>query len=139
VEALRDGLPEEIRAGVNWSADRQNYFLVSALSVAPPPGVGDEPDGDGVEAAAGESATDAGADESGSSAGSRREVPFPELTEKEATAVVKARNTVVAAWLWRRHAAPTRLADNPIRVDSWCGAVHASAAGPAGPGAPHGS
>mgnify|MGYP001091560593 CR=1 FL=1 len=48
---------------------------------------------------------------------------FPELAEREATAVIRARNAVVAAWLWRRYAAETPLAQNPIRVDSWCNAV----------------
>lgn len=127
VGALRDALPEEIRSGVNWSADRQNFFLVSALCVAPAPGVGDDPAGCEAEDTANEPATDAGADESGSPEMHRRAAPFPELSEREATAVVKARNTVVAAWLWRRYAAQTRLADNAIRVDSWCGAVNATA------------
>ncbi len=118
LEALQRSLPEDVRSGLNWSAAAQNFFLVSALVIptfAPEP----EPDYDKPEP---ENTAEAEA-----SNHARREAPFPELAEKEATAVIRARNTVVAAWLWRRYAAATRLAHNPIRVDSWC-----NVAGPEG-------
>lgn len=112
--SLQDSLPEDVRSGLNWSADAQNLFLVSALvmpSFEPEP----EPDYEDPER------TDV--DQSEESSRHQREAPFPELAAREATAVIKARNTVVAAWLWRRHAAQTPLARNPIRVDGWCNVV----------------
>jgi hypothetical protein len=48
---------------------------------------------------------------------------FPQALDKEAAALIQARNSVVAAWLWRRYAANTRLAANAIRIDPWCGAM----------------
>jgi hypothetical protein len=105
---LQQSLPADVRSGLNWSADAQNFFLVSALVI--PSVVEPEPDYDNPEAADQDKHP-------------RRDAPFPELAEREATAVVKARNTVVAAWLWRRYAAQTSLACNPIRVDGWCPVV----------------
>ena len=113
VDALQRSLPEDVRSGLNWAAESQNYFLVSALVI--PSALEPEPDYDNPEPA---TAEDALPDQ-------RRDAPFPELAEKEATAVIKARNAVVAAWLWRRYADETPLARHPIRVDSWC-----SVAGP---------
>lgn len=100
---LEQNLPADIRSGLNWSAEAQNYFLVSALVMpsAPP-----EPDYENPDA--------------GEAEDEPRSAPFPELAEREATAVIRARNTVVAAWLWRRYAAQTPLARHPIRVDGWC-------------------
>ena len=103
---LQQSLPEEVRSGLNWSGEAQNYFLVSALVI--PSTVEAEPDYENPDALAEESVNHP------------REAPFPELAEREVTAVVKARNTLVAAWLWRRYAAQTPLACNPIRVDGWC-------------------
>jgi hypothetical protein len=114
MNALQRSLPEDVRSGLNWSADTQNLFLVSAL-VIPSFEAEAETDYDNPQPSA--------ADESEESSRHQREAPFPELAAREATAVVKARNTVVAAWLWRRHAAQTPLARNPIRVDGWCSVV----------------
>lgn len=105
---LQQSLPDDVRSGLNWSAAAQNFFLVSALVI--PSVVEPEPDYENPET-------------SGDSEAPQRHAPFPELAEREATAVVKARNTVVAAWLWRRYAAQTPLARNPIRVDGWCTVV----------------
>jgi hypothetical protein len=40
---------------------------------------------------------------------------LPEMRDKEAAALVEARNSVVAAWLWRKYAArhPARSERNP--------------------------
>lgn len=102
---LQQSLREDVRTGLNWSAEAQNFFLVSALVI--PSAVEPEPDYENPEA------TD-------HSETQQRHAPFPELAEREVTAVVRARNTVVAAWLWRRYAAQTPLAHHPIRVDGWC-------------------
>jgi hypothetical protein len=48
---------------------------------------------------------------------------YPQALDKEAAALIQARNSVVAAWLWRRYAANTPLATNAIRIDPWCGAI----------------
>ena len=110
LSALQSSMPEEVRSGLNWSEERQNLFLVSALTpFVPPP----EPDYENPDAMAAAEQADK----------HDRQAPFPELAEKEATAVVRARNTVVAAWLWRRYASQTALARNPIRVDGWCSVV----------------
>jgi hypothetical protein len=45
---------------------------------------------------------------------------LPEMREKEAAALVEAPNSVVAAWLWRKFAADTRLASNEILVNPCC-------------------
>jgi hypothetical protein len=42
------------------------------------------------------------------------------MRDKEAAALVEARNSVVAAWLWRKYAANTRLAPNEIQIDPCC-------------------
>ena len=46
--------------------------------------------------------------------------PVPEMKEKEAAALVEARNSVVAAWLWRKFAATTHLAENEIVLNPCC-------------------
>ncbi|HEV2436867.1 MAG TPA: hypothetical protein VG077_12780 [Verrucomicrobiae bacterium] len=56
-------------------------------------------------------------------AGQQIYATFPQALDKEAAALIQARNSVVAAWLWRRYAAGTRLAANAIRMDRWCGTV----------------
>ena len=110
LNALQRSLPDDVRSGLNWSEETQNLFLVSALApIVPPP----EPDYDNPDAMAADEESD----------NQLRQAPFPELAEKQASAVVKARNTVVAAWLWRRHAAQSPLARNAIRVDGWCNVV----------------
>ena len=114
MNALQRSLPEDVRSGLNWSAGSQNLFLVSAL-VIPSFEAEPEPDYDNPDRR--------DAAESEEPSRHQREAPFPELAAREATAVIKARNTVVAAWLWRRHAAQTPLAQNPIRVDGWCSVV----------------
>jgi hypothetical protein len=48
---------------------------------------------------------------------------LPEMREKEAAALVEARNSVVAAWLWRKFAANTRLASNEILVNPCCAVI----------------
>ena len=45
---------------------------------------------------------------------------LPEMRDKEAAALVEARNSVIAAWLWRKFAANTRLASNEIQIDPCC-------------------
>jgi uncharacterized protein YhaN len=45
---------------------------------------------------------------------------LPEMRDKEAAAVVQARNSVAAAWLWRKFAADTPLAQNELHITPVC-------------------
>jgi hypothetical protein len=116
---LRESLPEEIRSGLNWSPDKNFLFLLSVLSPTPPR---DEPkyemEADVSNAAEWPVENPEASD--GIEPG-KENTNFPELADKEAA--VQARNSVVAAWLWRKSAANTRLAWNAIRIDPWCGVI----------------
>ncbi|MGO8700547.1 MAG: hypothetical protein ACLQVY_22890 [Limisphaerales bacterium] len=119
IEALRDDLPEDIRSGLNWAEDKQFFFLLSILSPPKPPPVVSE---DELEAAAEsppETEGEAGPDLA------EPEIDFPGLVEKEAAVLIRARNSAVAAWLWRRYAPDAKLAKNQLRVDPWCGLLRA--------------
>ncbi|HEU5396511.1 MAG TPA: hypothetical protein VFV81_05035 [Verrucomicrobiae bacterium] len=117
IEALRQSLPGEIESGLNWSAEKQFLFVISVLApmvVRPPADPAEEE---------GEDSTEADADEL---APGELFNSFPQARDKEAAALVLARNSVVAAWLWRRYAAGTPLAMNEIRLDPWSGAMDAT-------------
>jgi hypothetical protein len=117
LESLKRDLPEDIRSGLNWSPDRQFFFLLSILSPLPMPEIpADEP-----EAAA--SDPDSAEDESQTNEEAELDVyvmALAEMRDKEAAALVQARNSVVAAWLWRKYAANTRLALNEIHIAPCC-------------------
>lgn len=119
LESLKCGLPEDIRSGLNWSPDRKFIFLVSSLSPQPA----------AIDLAPEVHEPEAASDESGE----QEHGPFgamlpleenvaclPEMREKEAAALIKARNSVVAAWLWWRYAANTHLVANEILVSPCC-------------------
>jgi hypothetical protein len=105
-ESLKRDLPEDIRSGLNWSPEKKFFFLVSVLSPRPAPVHPDD--------LATDNAADAQPDLDGCVAA------LPALRNKEAAALVAARNSVVAAWLWRKYAADTRLAANEIKIDPCC-------------------
>ena len=114
VEGLQQILSAEDRTGLNWSADKQFYYLLTALSLSQAPTtVPEEPDlqpktPDSEEADAGLPGP--------------LEV-YPQAADKEAVALIQARNSAVAAWLWRRFVAGAPIAANPIRIDPWCPVV----------------
>jgi hypothetical protein len=114
-------VPEDIRSGLNWLSDRKFLFVLSVLSpLAPqiePPDEPEADDEDSVESS-NENAENARPISIGELYGT-----FPQALDKEAAALIQARNSVVAAWLWRRNTANTRLAANVIRIDPWCGAI----------------
>ncbi len=121
LEALREDLPDEVRSGLNWAEDKQSFFLLSVLSPPPPPPP--EP-GEDQEAGAAEASPTAGETAAGSAFGlDESEADFPELAAKEAAALIRARNSAVAAWLWRKYAADTPFAGNQIRIDPWFGVI----------------
>jgi len=115
MESLQRELPEDTCSALNWSPDKKFLFLVSSLSA---PSVVTEQN-EGIEE------TDSDRAEEQDRAESRPDLDeavahLPEMREKEAAALVEARNSVVAAWLWRKFAANTRLASNEILVNPCC-------------------
>lgn len=110
VESLIHALPEDIRSGLNWSPDKQFFFLVSVLSPRPLPIIpDDDPESDSPN-------PDAANEEDKMPDLDAFVAALPEMRDKEAAALVKARNSVVAAWLWRKFATSTRLAANEIQI-----------------------
>jgi len=118
MESLKRGLPEDIVAALNWSADKTFIFLLSSLS-AP-----------SVAADLYEETEESEADVAGEQGrGEKKPVldqavaQLPEMREKEAAALVEARNSVVAAWLWRKFTAKTRLISNEIVLNPCCAII----------------
>jgi hypothetical protein len=112
---LQSDVPEDIRSGLNWSSDKKFFFLVNVLPPEPIPkplsdydpetGEPNQPDNeDGVEVGSGK------LDEYG--------VVYPETV-----ALVQARNSVIAAWLWRRYATNTPFATKAIKINPFNGVL----------------
>jgi hypothetical protein len=117
IESLQRELPEDISSGLNWSPDKQFFFLVTVLTPLPPFTYPDsEPDLDAGNPD-GESAVDEGTYLDPTVAA------LPELRDKETAVLVEARNSVVAAWLWRRFVATSQLAAHEIQVSPCCAFV----------------
>jgi hypothetical protein len=119
IQSLRDGLPEDVSSGLNWSEERQYIFLVSALSRPQPSSEPEDLEDSGL---AEEAPADSDGEDLPTFRLNDRAAAFPELAAKDAAFVVRARNSTVAAWLYRKHVAATELASNRIRVGHWCGA-----------------
>jgi len=117
LERLKRELPEDIRSGLNWSSDKKYLFLISVLS-PPPPFIEPSDDLEDERSQAGEDEHD-----SPDLAADQAQTSFPPLAAKELAVVVRARNSVVAAWLWRRHAASTEFARHAIQVEALCDLV----------------
>ncbi len=107
VDWLQRELPEEIRSGLNWSSEKNYFFLITVLS---PPAQSEESD----------TMDEADMLNEAESELQQRLLTFPQLADKELAVVVRARNSVIAAWLWRKYGAATRLARHAIRVDPLC-------------------
>jgi hypothetical protein len=117
IGSLKRDLPEEFRSGLNWSPDKKFFFLVSVL--APRPSSANPPDELEYDARIHDEAADENPDD-GILDLDGFVAALPEMRDKEAAALVEARNSVVAAWLWRKFAANTRLALNEIQIDPCC-------------------
>ena len=120
LDTLHQELPEDISSGLNWAAEKQFFFMLSVLG---PPSPLPSESATEPEAAAAPEAPE-------SSDENREEFPitsveqsqdFPEMADKEAAVLIRARNSVVAAWLWRNFSVATPLLANQIRVDPLCG------------------
>jgi hypothetical protein len=118
---LQSDVPEDIRSGLNWLSDRKFLFVLSVLSPwAPQPEPPDDAETDTVDS---DESSDETAENSAPISPGELSGTFPQALDKEAAALIQARNSVVAAWVWRRYAANSRLAANAIRIDPWCGAI----------------
>ena len=120
VGTLQSDVPEDVRSGLNWAGDRQFIFFFSILRPPPqPPPPNFEIEEDRPDS------TEPEAEDSGEPGEPKELSPeelyatFPDACNREAVAVIQARNSVVAAYLWRRYAANTPLAGNAIRIDPW--------------------
>jgi hypothetical protein len=121
LESLKHGLTEDTRSGLNWSADKQFLFLVSVLCPPPIPSlVEDDLEENELAAERGESSR-----QSSGPAMDEAIASLPQMRENEAAALIEARNSVVAAWLWRKFAADTRLVSNEILINACCGIMAA--------------
>jgi hypothetical protein len=117
VESLKRDLPEDIRSGLNWSPDKKFFFLLSVLSPRPLPVIpADEWESNAPNR---DDADDENEDDEKTDL-DEAVAALPEMRDKDAAALVEARNSVVAAWLWRKYAAGTRLAPNEIQITPCC-------------------
>ena len=112
VGTLESDMPEEVRSGLNWLNDRQFFFLLQVLPVATPPPV------PAYDVAESEETEDDGRQEP-----SPTEIEAMNVTFPETVAVIQARNSVAAAWLWRKFAVDTQWNVNAIRITPMCGTV----------------
>src|SRR5262249_36282990 len=105
IDTLQRDTPEDFGADLNWVADKQFLFVLSVLSPPPPP----EPEPEFEESPSADLENEP---VEKSNPISLRELyeTYPQARDKEAAALIRARNSVVAAWLWRRYAASTHLA-----------------------------
>jgi hypothetical protein len=118
---LQSDVPEDIRSGLNWLSDRKFIFVLSVLSPpAPPAEIPDEPESEEEDLT---DPSDENTEKSRPISVAELYATFPQALDKEVAALIQARNSAVAAWLWRRYAANTRLSTNAIRIDPWCGAI----------------
>ena len=121
IGALQQSLPEDISTGLNWSADKQFFYLLTAFSsTTPSSGIAEFMERQATEP---DETPEENPDSTDAEELQRLLAMYPQAADKEAAALIQARNSAVAAWLWRRFAANTRLAANPIRIDPWCGAI----------------
>jgi hypothetical protein len=121
-EALHRDLPEDISSELNWSAERQYYFVIRVLSVPPPPPALDLPGEPAAGDTGDEPVSEAGA-EAGDSELDGLAAEIPPLMDLEGAALIRARNSALAVWRWRQYAAGTPLAGNPICFEPWCGVL----------------
>ena len=89
IQTLQHDLPEDICSGLNWSADKQTYFILSVISLPEPP---PEPTGE-------ETVDEAAEFEKQQLA--ELKATYPELADKEAAALIQARSRIMVSALSR--------------------------------------
>jgi hypothetical protein len=108
---IESNVPEEVRSGLNWSGEKQFFFLLKVLPLPAPPPIPTYE----------EEVEDAEIEHS--------KEPSPEEIEAmnailpETVAVIQARNSVAAAWLWRKYAANTQWNNYAIQITPLCGTI----------------
>jgi hypothetical protein len=111
VGTLESNVPQDVGSGLNWMSDRQFFFLIQVLPPpAPPPIPAYEQEVEDIESDGTEEPSSTGIDE--------MNVVLPETV-----AVIQARNSVAAAWLWRKFAASTQWKANAVRITPLCGTI----------------
>ncbi|HEV2330787.1 MAG TPA: hypothetical protein VGY56_18565 [Verrucomicrobiae bacterium] len=111
VSTLESSVPEDVRTGLNWLGEKQFSFL---LQVLPPPAPPVFPSYEQeIEGAENELSIEPGP----------TEIDEMGAVLPETVAVVQARNSVAAAWLWRKYAANTQWKNNAIRITPLCGTI----------------
>jgi hypothetical protein len=111
VGTLESDVPEDVRSGLNWSNDKQFFFFLKVLPLsAPPPIPAYERVVEDVVAERSEEP-------------SQTEIDEMNVILPETVAVIQARNSVAAAWLWRKYAANTQWNTNAIRITPLCGTI----------------
>jgi hypothetical protein len=107
---LQSDVPDEVRSGLNWSGEKQFFFRLSVLPLPPPQIPAYEETADDFETG-------------GSKEPSPAELDEMNVILPETVAIIQARNSVAAAWLWRRYAANTQWNHRAIRITPMCGTV----------------
>jgi hypothetical protein len=123
MDLLRQQLPPDISTGLNWSADKQFFFLIAILALPPVP-VFDPETGlpvEKVEPEISEVQTPAEDADEIETCLLETGMDDPTMVDKVAAVVVRARNAAAAIWLWRKYSARGKLVQNPIRLDPWVG------------------
>jgi hypothetical protein len=108
---LQSDMPEEVRVGLNWSDDKQFFFVLLVLPLPAPPTIPTYEE----EVEDGESES---FEELGPGKLDEMNVVLPETV-----AIIQARNSVAAAWLWRKYAANLRWNILAIRITPLCGTI----------------
>jgi hypothetical protein len=119
---LESEVPEDIRSGLNWSGNKQFFFLFSILAPPPPPPADPYPEPETARPELAEPIRDNAEPHKELSPEELYET-FPDACNKKAVVLVQARNSVVAAWLWRRYAVNTPFSANQIRIEPWPGTL----------------
>jgi len=111
IGTLESDVPEDVRSGLNWSSNKQFFFFLKVLPVPAPPVIPSyEQEFEDV-------------DNEGPEEPSQTEIDEMNVTLPETVAVIQARNSIAAAWLWRTYAAKTQWNANAIRISPLCGTV----------------
>ncbi len=125
VESLKQNLPEDVRSGLNWAPDKKFFYIVCVLSL--PLSLGPPAVAAGAEPPAESEANPENSVPADEVSSEPPPLEIADLLDRESAALVVARNSIIAAWLWRKFAAETPLAANPIYIAPWCTAISADA------------
>jgi len=117
LEDLERCVPDDLKTGLNWSREKQFFYLLTVLArwAAPPVDEPEEfePDEERPHEEDQTSQTAAHLEAS--------ILALPEMRDKDAAVIIRAHNSVVAAWLWRKFAwEQTELALNEIHITPLC-------------------